>query len=86
MAFDFKGIKRCGARCRSKGGAPCLGPAMRNGRCRMHGGVHSRLETHGRTTLRAEAERRKERLFLKEMSVLSVDLDEVLKEKGSTVK
>lgn len=28
---------RCGARTRS--GNPCKGPAMRNGRCRMHGGA-----------------------------------------------
>lgn len=28
---------RCGARTRS--GAPCSGPAMPNGRCRMHGGA-----------------------------------------------
>ena len=28
---------RCGARTRS--GAPCKGPAMHNGRCRMHGGT-----------------------------------------------
>src|SRR5919206_1266723 len=28
---------RCGARCRS--GRPCRGPAMKNGRCRMHGGA-----------------------------------------------
>jgi len=28
---------RCGARTRS--GSPCRSPAMRNGRCRMHGGA-----------------------------------------------
>jgi len=28
---------RCGARTRQ--GTPCRGPAMRNGRCRMHGGA-----------------------------------------------
>jgi hypothetical protein len=27
---------RCGARTRRR--TPCLGPAMKNGRCRMHGG------------------------------------------------
>jgi hypothetical protein len=32
-----RGARRCGARCRS--GLPCRGPAMRNGRCRMHGGA-----------------------------------------------
>lgn len=75
MAFDFKGIKRCGARCRTKGGAPCLGPAMKNGRCRMHGGVFSRLEKHGRATLKAKAERKQERAFLKEMKCLNAELE-----------
>jgi hypothetical protein len=28
---------RCGAR--TRGGGPCKGPAMPNGRCRMHGGT-----------------------------------------------
>nr|WP_305803833.1 HGGxSTG domain-containing protein [Bradyrhizobium sp. ORS 278] len=28
--------KRCGAK--TRGGKPCLSPAMANGRCRMHGG------------------------------------------------
>jgi hypothetical protein len=29
---------RCGAKARTRGGAPCRNAAMRNGRCRMHGG------------------------------------------------
>src|SRR3954447_14288243 len=29
---------RCGAR-RKRDGRPCQGPAMRNGRCRVHGGL-----------------------------------------------
>ncbi len=29
---------RCGAKARTQGGAPCRAPAMKNGRCRMHGG------------------------------------------------
>lgn len=33
---DFTKAKRCGARTRS--GGSCKGPAMPNGRCRMHGG------------------------------------------------
>ena len=78
MAFDFKGIKRCGARCRTKEGAPCLGPAMRNGRCRMHGGVFSRLEKHGRATLKAKAERKQERAFLKEIKNLTNNLESLL--------
>jgi hypothetical protein len=78
MAFDFKGIKRCGARCRTKGGAPCLGPAMKNGRCRMHGGVFSRLEKHGRATLRAKAERKNERKFLKAMKSINKKLEDTI--------
>lgn len=31
-----RSVPRCGARTRS--GIPCAGPAMPNGRCRMHGG------------------------------------------------
>jgi hypothetical protein len=29
---------RCGAKARTMGGNPCRAPAMKNGRCRMHGG------------------------------------------------
>lgn len=32
--IDFK---RCGARCK-RSGNPCQQPAMKNGRCRLHGG------------------------------------------------
>lgn len=42
---------RCGAYCRTTG-EPCKNPAMKNGRCRMHGGKSTgRPATHGRTTL-----------------------------------
>ncbi len=34
---DFLAAPRCGAR--SRGGGSCRGPAMANGRCRMHGGA-----------------------------------------------
>ncbi len=74
------GVKTCGARCRTKGGEPCLGPAMKNGRCRMHGGVFSRLEKHGRATLKAKAERKKERAFLKEMKFLSQSIERIVNE------
>jgi coenzyme F420-reducing hydrogenase gamma subunit len=80
MAFDFKGIKRCGARCRTRGGAPCLGPAMKNGRCRMHGGVFSRLEKHGRQTLKAKLERKKERALLTELKQFNANLEELTNE------
>jgi hypothetical protein len=34
---DLTAIPRCGALTRA--GQPCQGPAMSNGRCRMHGGL-----------------------------------------------
>ena len=34
---DLARAKKCGAKTRRK--TPCQGPAMRNGRCRMHGGM-----------------------------------------------
>jgi len=34
---DLSKAKKCGAKTRKN--TPCLGPAMRNGRCRMHGGA-----------------------------------------------
>src|SRR5436190_14528130 len=48
---------RCGARCRS--GLSCRGPAMKNGRCRMHGGaspgaprgIRNGRYRHGRYTI-----------------------------------
>lgn len=65
--MPVKGVKLCGAKCRTKGGAPCEAPAMENGRCRMHGGVFHKRETHGKTTKRAKEQRRKEAAFLKEL-------------------
>jgi len=34
---DYSQALRCGAKTRRQ--TPCRGPAMRNGRCRMHGGT-----------------------------------------------
>ena len=34
---DFSKAPRCGAKTRK--GTPCKAPAMKNGRCRMHGGT-----------------------------------------------
>jgi hypothetical protein len=48
---------RCGAHARTTG-QPCRSPAMKNGRCRMHGGKAGRKPTHGRYTKAAVAERR----------------------------
>ena len=63
------GVKICGAKCRTKNGAPCEQPAMKNGRCRMHGGVFYKRETHGGTTLRAIEQRKNERAILKDMKL-----------------
>lgn len=71
-----KSKRFCGARCRTKGGAPCRSYGMANGRCRMHGGALWKNEKHGRSTLRAKAERRKESAFLREMKQLSKSMNE----------
>jgi hypothetical protein len=54
-----KSRPRCGARCRSKGGAPCIARVcMRPDgrglarRCRMHGGLSTGATTRGRARLR----------------------------------
>jgi hypothetical protein len=73
----------CGARSRRNNGAPCKGRPMANGRCRMHRGVASREETHGRATLRAKMQRKKESSFLKEMRSINQAIDELLKEKSN---
>ena len=54
----------CGAHARTTG-APCKGPAMANGRCRMHGGNAGRKPTHGRYTKQAIQERREMRELLR---------------------
>ena len=68
--MPVRGAKLCGAKCRTKGGAPCEQPGMRNGRCRMHGGVFYRRETHGGKTLRAIKQRKYERALLREMKAI----------------
>lgn len=77
IIMPIKGVKLCGARCRTKGGDPCLQPGMKNGRCKMHGGSFYKREIHGRSTLRAKAERKFERSFLKEMTTLSEEIEDV---------
>lgn len=79
--MPIKGMKLCGARCRTKGGAPCTQIAMKNGRCKMHGGCFYKKEIHGRYTLRAKAERKKENALLKEMKALSKEIDKSINEK-----
>jgi uncharacterized protein YjcR len=63
---------RCGARTRK--GSECQSPAMRNGRCRMHGGKSSGAPTgnknalkHGRYTSESIARKRSIRILLRIM-------------------
>lgn len=42
----LRNAPRCGARTRS--GGACQQPAMKNGRCRLHGGKSLRGKAHGR--------------------------------------
>ena len=55
---------QCGAHCRTTG-KPCRGPAMPNGRCRMHGGRGGRPPDHGRYTKAAIEERREVRALIR---------------------
>ena len=68
-----KGQRRCGAR-RKRDGLPCQAPAMKNGRCRVHGGPSTGPKTaeglarskratwkHGFYSAEAKAERREAR-------------------------
>src|SRR3954447_18837591 len=41
--YDIRNVKRCGAR--NRRGSPCGSPAMRNGRCRLHGGLSTGPKT-----------------------------------------
>jgi hypothetical protein len=54
---------KCGAYCRTTGQL-CRGPAMANGRCRMHGGRGGRPPTHGRYTQASLQERRDTRIMI----------------------
>ena len=72
--MPVRGVKICGARCRTKNGGPCEQPGMKNGRCRMHGGVFYKRETHGGGTLMAKTRRKMERAILKEMKAFSREI------------
>lgn len=66
------GCLPCGAKCRTKRGAPCLSPAMKgSNRCRTHFGYSRTLKTHGRLTIQAQAERKQQRVLLKEMKAIN---------------
>ena len=72
---DFSKAPRCGAKTRK--GTPCKGPAMKNGRCRMHGGKspggpigNQHALKHGLRTRKAIAERKMISRLLKESKEL----------------
>ena len=85
---DLSKAKRCGARTRS--GKPCRGPAMANGRCRMHGGPSTGPRTpegkerlrkaswkHGRYSAATIAERRRTAAARRELRDLIRSLQEL---------
>jgi hypothetical protein len=78
--MPIRGVKLCGAKCRTKNGGPCSQPGMQNGRCKMHGGVFFRRETHGETTLRAIKKRKQERALLNEMRQLNREIEAITNE------
>jgi len=78
---DFSRAPRCGAQTRHQ--TKCLGPAMRNGRCRFHGGLSTGPRTpqglersrrarwrHGARSREARELRAKNRRFLCEVRAL----------------
>jgi len=68
----------CGAHCRTTG-EPCKGPAMANGRCRMHGGASKGaprgkkhgMYKHGRKTIEAQSRRQAWRAIERELKRLT---------------
>ena len=69
MTNAMHSAPRCGAHARTTG-KPCRSQAMKNGRCRMHGGKAGRKPTHGRYTKAAIVERREVRALLRAMRKL----------------
>lgn len=77
--MPIKGVRLCGAKCRTKGGAPCeMAATIGSGRtrCKMHGGYHFKNKTHGKTTIRAKEQRKKESALLKEMKAVTREIAE----------
>lgn len=72
--MPVRGVRICGAKCRTKNGGLCEQPGMKNGRCRMHGGVFFRREKHGRMTVMAKNERKMERAVLREIKGINKEI------------
>ena len=63
---------RCGAKCRT--GKPCKNSAMKNGRCRMHGGKSTGAPIkHGQRTKAAMAQRKSDRELINQLLKISAD-------------
>jgi len=67
----FENVPRCGAYSR-RSGKPCRQPAMKNGRCRLHGGLstgaprgNSNAFRHGHYTRAAIAQRKQIRHLIR---------------------
>ncbi len=87
LAKYFLSAPRCGAKTKRNAGKPCLAPAMKNGRCRMHGGkstgpktIEGKLRaanahvTHGLKTKTARAQQE----LMREMMRWRNDLKEMV--------
>ena len=58
---------RCGAKCKQRDGF-CMNPAMKNGRCRIHGGKSTGPKPkHGQASAGAKLREREIRSLLKNM-------------------
>ena len=79
LAQFFLNAPRCGARTKRNNHEPCKAPAMKNGRCRLHGGLSTGPKTsegkkrsakaslkHGHYTKEAIAERKRISMMLKD--------------------
>ena len=88
---DFMKAPRCGAKTRR--GTPCRAPAMRNGRCRLHGGKSTGPKTpggierirqahllHGRYTRKAIAERKEFNALLRQFKGTMKEVNNQCKE------
>jgi hypothetical protein len=51
-------------------------------RCRMHFGHANKLKTHGRTTIKAQAERKQERALLNEMKAVNAEIEQIMRDQG----
>jgi len=90
---DFSKAPRCGAKTRK--GTACQAPAMRNGRCQLHGGKSTGPRTpegierirraatkHGWYSKAAKAERRRIRELVRACNAARADLKKRLKSLG----